>query len=98
MTTLTLNIPVAHPAFAGHFPGRPILPGVVLLDLACLAIANATGIEPSGLSVVKFHRPVGPGAELQLRFDVLDTTIPFEIRDGEHKVAAGTLRRPEVAP
>ena len=33
-----------HPAFAGHFPGTPILPGVVLLDSALQAIAAATGL------------------------------------------------------
>ena len=38
------TVPLDHPAFAGHFPGKPILPGVVLLDVALQTIAGASGI------------------------------------------------------
>ena len=40
-----IEIPAAHPAFPGHFPGMPILPGVVLLDEALHAIAAARGAD-----------------------------------------------------
>ena len=36
-------VPPDHPAFAGHFPGRPIVPGVVLLDQALLFAAQMRG-------------------------------------------------------
>ena len=50
-----LHIPADHPAFAGHFPGIPIVPGVVLLDEAIQAIAAEIG-HAGGWSVasVKF--------------------------------------------
>src|SRR3546814_6702994 len=51
-----------HPALPGHFPGRPIVPGVVILDRVLDAIEAAHG--PLGalrLPQVKFLRPLLPG-------------------------------------
>lgn len=51
-----------HPALPGHFPGRPIVPGVILLDEALAIIATAFGLAaPLRLLRVKFTAPVGPG-------------------------------------
>jgi 3-hydroxyacyl-[acyl-carrier-protein] dehydratase len=51
-----------HPAFAGHFPGAPIVPGVVLLDTALQAIAVAESLllDQYELSSVKFLSPLSP--------------------------------------
>ncbi|RXZ43867.1 3-hydroxylacyl-ACP dehydratase [Crenobacter cavernae] len=66
--TLTLAIPADHPAFPGHFPARPILPGAALLDLVVLALEDALTLEPGALQLVsgKFLAAVGPGATLRL--------------------------------
>ncbi|AXK38923.1 3-hydroxylacyl-ACP dehydratase [Crenobacter cavernae] len=66
--TLTLAIPADHPAFPGHFPARPILPGAALLDLVVLALEEALALEPGALQLVsgKFLAPIGPGSVLQL--------------------------------
>jgi 3-hydroxymyristoyl/3-hydroxydecanoyl-(acyl carrier protein) dehydratase len=51
-----------HPALPGHFPGRPIVPGVVILDRVLDAVEVAHG--PLGalrLPQVKFLRPLLPG-------------------------------------
>ncbi|MDP5239240.1 hypothetical protein Q9Q94_06850 [Uliginosibacterium sp. 31-16] len=95
MPTLELHIAADHPAFAGHFPGRPIVPGVVLLDQAQLLI-EATGHQVSGLAMAKFLSPVGPGEALWLDFE---NTGAFTIRTEERKVANGrfTLRPTEAA-
>jgi 3-hydroxyacyl-[acyl-carrier-protein] dehydratase len=58
------TVPVDHPSLPGHFPGRPILPGVVLLD----AVFHAAGVEPAHLLRAKFAAPVGPGDEVEIRF------------------------------
>ena len=50
------------PAFDGHFPGLPILPGVVLLAEVLGAIERTTGQSLGALTIrsAKFHAPVSP--------------------------------------
>ena len=50
-TTLSLRIAPDHPALAGHFPGNPIVPGVVLLDLAIRALARRGGLDEAGIQL-----------------------------------------------
>ncbi|BBP04384.1 hypothetical protein TPL01_21370 [Sulfuriferula plumbiphila] len=94
------SVPVDHPAFAGHFPGTPILPGVVLLDTALQAIASASGIALEGceISSVKFLSPANPGDELVIRHVISASgTIRFDIVAGMRKIASGSIavRLPE---
>ena len=88
-------LPVAadHPAYAGHFPGHPILPGVVLLAEAMAAIGVATGRGPERwtLANVKFVAPVTPGSALALRHEEVDGNVRFEVRAGDRVVASGVL-------
>ncbi len=55
-------IPADHPSLPGHFPGRPVVPGVVLLDAAfALILAQRPGRMVTGVHTVKFTQPVRPG-------------------------------------
>jgi 3-hydroxymyristoyl/3-hydroxydecanoyl-(acyl carrier protein) dehydratase len=65
---LPLTVAADHPAYAGHFPGQPILPGVVLLDEALHALAVQLDRADAAwqLKSVKFHSPVQPGEQLVL--------------------------------
>jgi len=86
--------PADHPAFAGHFPGTSILPGVVLLDAALQIIADACEIalDSYEISSVKFTSPVGPGCELMIRHTVLPSgTISFNIMADIRKIASGSI-------
>ena len=62
------SVPVDHPAFAGHFPGHPVVPGVVLLDQALLGICQAVGWPeaPCQIAACKFLSPVAPGETLRI--------------------------------
>jgi len=54
-------IPADHPSLPGHFPGRPIVPGVVLLDRVIEAIEADHGpLPPLRLPQVKFLKPLLP--------------------------------------
>ena len=88
------TVPLDHPAFAGHFPGTPILPGVVLLDTALHAIASATGIalDNCEISSVKFLSPAKPGDELLIQHTLsVSGTIRFDIMAGMRKIASGSI-------
>jgi 3-hydroxyacyl-[acyl-carrier-protein] dehydratase len=95
----TLNIPADHPAFAGHFPGSPILPGVVLLqevlqEAMQVAARQAPEGEAPGTWVIeqaKFLHPVAPGDGLQLHLSPTAGRFDFEVRLGEALVLKGRL-------
>ncbi len=62
---MRFHIPADHPALPGHFPGRPIVPGVLLLDAVFGALREA-GRRPARLVRAKFTAPVMPGQEVEL--------------------------------
>ncbi len=62
----TLTIAAAHPALAGHFPGAPILPGVVLLDEIVRVAESGKGAAHWRIAAAKFVRPVRAGETLTL--------------------------------
>ncbi len=95
-----LTIAVDHPAFAGHFPGRPIVPGVLLLDAVLHAVAQARQAaganradEPGAhcrIASAKFLSPVQPGETLTISYGSTDTgQTRFEIASSGRRVATG---------
>ena len=87
------NVTFNEPYFTGHFPGNPIMPGVLQLEMmaqaACvmfLLLPEFTGWEPrfGGLEKVRFRRPVVPG-------DVLEVTVETIKTRGNLGWAAATI-------
>lgn len=89
----TLRVDADHPAFAGHFPGNPILPGVVLLDAAVHAASAAVTARHWQIVTAKFHNVVRPGERLTLEMEALsEGLVRFSIRSPTQLVASGSLR------
>ena len=81
-----------HPAFAGHFPGAPILPGVVLLDAVLLWAETVTGSVAGQIGSAKFLSPVRPGEVLNMSLVcATPESARFDITCDSRKVATGQL-------
>lgn len=65
-----------HPALPGHFPGHPIVPGVVILDHVLAAIESVQGpLAGLRLPQVKFVQPLLPGQVARIELDVITADI-----------------------
>ncbi|HMK86274.1 MAG TPA: hypothetical protein VK437_09985 [Steroidobacteraceae bacterium] len=96
MIVRALEIPADHPAFAGHFPGMPILPGAVLLDEALYVIERDLRLDLTQwrLSAAKFLERVGPGDALSLEHAAArDDTVRFTVRVAGRPALTATLTR-----
>ncbi|MHB1051831.1 MAG: hotdog family protein [Thiobacillus sp.] len=98
---LPLTIPADHPAYAGHFPGQPILPGVVLLDAALHALAGVQGNPATSgqIKSAKFLSPVLPGEPLALYYTASAAGgFRFELRSDARTVASGAVDFTQATP
>ena len=83
-----LVIAADHPAYEGHFPGNPLLPGVVLLAEAMAALGAGT----HAIESAKFLSPVTPGMPLTLRDEKLESgSVRIQIESPQGLVATATL-------
>ena len=97
------NVSINEPFFMGHFPHRPVMPGVLMLEALAQAAAllsfDAIGSAPddntvyyfAGIDGARFKRPVEPGDQL-----ILDVSID-RMKAGIFKFKARALVGEEVA-
>lgn len=86
------RVPADHPTLAGHFPGRPIVPGVVLLDRALQMAQAQRAAVTWQVTQVKFLSPCGPGDELHFSLqDGARGGLGFAVRCGGREIAVGHL-------
>ena len=97
------NVSINEPFFLGHFPHRPVMPGVLILEALAQAAALLTfeslGVSPdantvyyfAGIDGARFKRPVEPGDQL-----LLDVSID-RARAGVYKFKAEARVGAEIA-
>jgi len=86
------RIPVTHACLAGHFPGEPVVPGVLVLQRVIGAISVQTDARIAGIRRCKFVAPLRPGQICSVRWTVADSGIRFTCRNVEGTVAQGVLQ------
>ncbi len=90
------DVALDHPSFAGHFPGHPVLPGVVLLSFVMQALAERpalaarVGATPR-LDNAKFLHAVAPGSRLRVALREHGSGVAFEVWQGPTAVARGQI-------
>ena len=94
--TLDLLVPADLAWFEGHFPGQPVLPGVVQLDWVMRLAAGHLGIaRRAGCDLkVKFRRIIGPDTRLTLDLRVDGRRLAFAYRCGDEVMSSGTVVLP----
>ena len=91
-------VPQDHPSLAGHFPGRPVVPGVVIVDRVLQAIeARAGARAPLRLPQVKFVQPLLPGETAQVQLDGDAPRWRFRVLGARGLLASGEVVA-EAAP
>lgn len=84
-----VSVPPDSAFFAGHFPGVPVLPGVVQLGIVLQALGHPKLAE---IVHLRLRHPVLPGDRLELTLQERDTEVQFDLTRAGERVAHGILR------
>jgi len=86
-------IAAGHPSLVGHFPGNPVVPGVLLLARVARAAAPLMKGPLAAIPAAKFHAPLRPAEHFEIELEAEGkASIGFRVRRGELLVASGMLR------
>ncbi len=100
------NVTINEPFFQGHFPGHPVMPGVLIIE----SIAQVGGILAlktmgggkriayfGGIDNAKFRRMVLPGDQLRIEVDIIAHKGPVWKMHGEAKVGGVVAAKADVS-
>ena len=99
------NVTMNEQFFQGHFPGNPIMPGVLILEalaqvgaIAVLQMEEYKGKTPmfAGADKVKWRKPVVPGDKLDLRCEIVKLRGPIGIGKGVASVDGKKVCEAEI--
>jgi 3-hydroxyacyl-[acyl-carrier-protein] dehydratase len=80
-----------HPSLPGHFPGSPLVPGVMLLEQVALALRAWRGERLARVLDAKFMAPLLPGQRAQVSLTQTQGRVRFEIRRDDELLARGSI-------
>jgi 3-hydroxyacyl-[acyl-carrier-protein] dehydratase len=101
------NVSINEPFFTGHFPGNPVMPGVLIIEALAqsAAILALNQIEDpgsrlfmlTGIDKVRFRRKVVPGDQLEMEVNLLKHHRPLWKMRGEARVAGELAAQAELS-
>lgn len=100
MQEQTIHIAADHPSLVGHFPGNPVVPGVVLMTQVVQALERCQGgpVQICAVPTVKFVAPLRPGQEVKVAFTPLRPgLVKFRCEVGATAIANGNIEIDPVA-
>lgn len=91
-SSTSAQVPVGHPCLAGHFPGNPVVPAVVLLQLVLDAAQSWRGSQWQlrRLLAAKFLLPLRPGERFEILLQMKDARLDFRCEREARLLAQGS--------
>lgn len=91
-----LRFDANHPSFAGHFPGRPIVAGVLMLEQAAEALRTWRGLGVRQVVDAKFLAPLLPDEDARVELEAVGgRRYRFVVRRDDDVLVKGTLEASE---
>ncbi|WP_233840586.1 hydroxymyristoyl-ACP dehydratase [Dyella sp. 2HG41-7] len=87
----TFCVTSEHPCLPGHFPGQPLVPGVILLEHVANALRDWRNQRIARIGEAKFLAPLRPGETAELELSEKSGHVRFEMRCDGHVIARGVV-------